>query len=36
MDKKWDRLEGVIGLSINIPKKYKVDFEMKLQSILKI
>ena len=27
MDKKWDRLEGVIGLSINIPKKYKVDFE---------
>lgn len=27
MDKKWDRLEGVISLSINIPKKYKVDFE---------
>lgn len=27
MDKKWDRLEGVLSLSINIPKKYKVDFE---------
>ena len=27
MDKKWDRLEGVISLSINLPKKYKVDFE---------
>ncbi|MDY3960190.1 hypothetical protein [Romboutsia timonensis] len=27
MDKKWDRLEGVVGVGIKIPKKYKVDFE---------
>lgn len=27
MDKKLNKLEGVIGLSINIHKKYAVDFD---------
>lgn len=27
MNKEWNKLEGSIGISIYIPKKYKVDFD---------